>query len=57
MTFLNKNADPYLIGGVYTVYHIALENNDKNANYGIFANGLLVETCSIDYIKKAMPII
>jgi hypothetical protein len=32
--------------GNYTIYHFALENDDKLMNYGIYANGLLVETCS-----------
>ena len=32
--------------GTYTIYHIAL------TNYGIYANGLLVETCSKRYLKE-----
>jgi len=31
---------------------LALENNDYYMNYGIFANGLLVETTSKRYIKE-----
>ena len=38
--------------GQFTVYHIALENNDYYTNYGIYANGLLVETCSKRYLKE-----
>lgn len=57
LTFLNKNAEPHLISGIFTVYHIALENTDNKANYGIFANGMLVESCSIDYIKSNMEMI
>lgn len=38
--------------GVYTIYHLALENNDYYMNYGIYANGLLVETCSKRYLKE-----
>ena len=33
-----------------TVYHIALENDNYYSNYGIYANGLLVESCSKRYI-------
>ena len=33
--------------GKYNIYHLALENEDPLMNYGIYANGLLVETCSI----------
>lgn len=32
--------------GKTIVYHIALENADDYMNYGIYANGLLVESCS-----------
>jgi hypothetical protein len=28
------------------IYHIALEHHDILMNYGIYANGLLVESCS-----------
>jgi hypothetical protein len=38
--------------GFHTIYHLALENNDYYMNYGIYANGLLVETCSKRYIKE-----
>jgi len=38
--------------GSYTIYHFALENYDYYRNYGIFANGLLVETCSKRYLKE-----
>jgi hypothetical protein len=30
------------------VYHVALEHEDRFMNYGIFANGKLVESCNID---------
>jgi hypothetical protein len=38
--------------GNYTIYHLALENDDYYMNYGIYANGLLVETCSKRYLKE-----
>jgi len=38
--------------GMCTIYHIALENDDYYMNYGIYANGLLVETCSKRYLKE-----
>ena len=38
--------------GTYTIYHFALENDDYYMNYGIYANGLLVETCSKRYITE-----
>jgi len=42
----------YDISGSYTIYHLALENDDYYMNYGIYANGLLVETCSRRYLKE-----
>lgn len=34
-------------GAVERIWHFALENNDEQMNYGVYANGLLVESCSI----------
>jgi hypothetical protein len=42
----------YETPGNYTIYHLALENQDYYMNYGIYANGLLVETCSKRYLKE-----
>ena len=38
--------------GKYTVYHIALENDDYYMNYGIYANGLLVESTSKRFLDQ-----
>jgi hypothetical protein len=38
--------------GTYTIYHLALEHDDYYMNYGVYANGLLVETCSNRYLKE-----
>jgi len=32
--------------GVHTIWHFSLENSDYYMNYGVYANGLLVETTS-----------
>jgi hypothetical protein len=48
MAYLDDKATPWASEGKYTIWHIALENADKNANYGIYANGYLVESCSIN---------
>jgi surface protein len=45
-------ASVYETPGTYTIYHLALENDDYYMNYGIYANGLLVETCSKRYLKE-----
>jgi len=49
---LDEKAQVYEKEGKYTVYHIALENENYTWNYGIFANGLLVESCSKRYLKE-----
>jgi hypothetical protein len=48
----DPRASVYEEKGTYIIYHIALENNDYYMNYGIYANGLLVETCSKRYLKE-----
>ena len=42
----------YETPGEYTIYHVALENDNYYENYGIYANGLLVESCSKRYLKE-----
>ena len=49
---VDLRASVYEISGTYTIYHIALENDDYYMNYGVYANGLLVETCSRRYLKE-----
>jgi Domain of unknown function (DUF4347)/Hint domain len=45
-------ASVYEDAGNHTIYHLALENDDYYMNYGVYANGLLVETCSKRYLKE-----
>ena len=52
MTFLDEKASVYEVPGTYTIYHLALENGDYYGNYGIYANGLLVESCSKRYLLE-----
>jgi hypothetical protein len=49
---VDLRASVYETSGIYNIYHLALENNDYYMNYGIYANGLLVETCSKRYLKE-----
>jgi hypothetical protein len=46
MACLDERALPYQVEGVHTIWHLALEHDDPLMNYGIYANGLLVETAS-----------
>ena len=50
--FNDKRAVPYEQRGDFRIWNLALENEDYYANYGIYANGLLVETTSCRYIKE-----
>ena len=51
-TYLDDKADPYPEKGTFTIYHLALENENYFSNYGIWANGLLVESCSKRYLTE-----
>ena len=44
----DEKAEPYNKAGYMNIYHIALDHHDIYMNYGIYANGLLVESCSIE---------
>jgi hypothetical protein len=48
----DDRASVYEVAGKHTIYHFALDNSDYYANYGVYANGLLVETCSKRYLKE-----
>jgi hypothetical protein len=49
---VDKRTSVYEKTGTYTIYHIALEHDDYYMNYGVYANGLLVETSSKRYLKE-----
>ena len=49
---IDDRASVYKIPGSYTIYHLALENDNYYGNYGIYANGLLVESCSKRYLNE-----
>jgi photosystem II stability/assembly factor-like uncharacterized protein len=48
----DEKAEVYETPGYYNIYHLALENDDYYMNYGIYANGLLVESSSKRYITE-----
>jgi hypothetical protein len=49
---VDERATVYDKPGNHTIYHFALENDDYLMNYGIYANGLLVETSSKRYLSE-----
>ena len=49
---LDDSSEPYSGKEPVTIWHFALEHNNFYNNYAVYANGILVETCSIDYLTK-----
>lgn len=47
LTYINKNANAHYKNAVYSIYNIVLEHTDQDYQYGIYANGFLIETLSI----------
>jgi len=58
LAVVDEKTIPYKENGIFTIYHITLEHENDLANYGIFANGLLVESCPKIHLldKKYMTI-
>jgi hypothetical protein len=50
--WLDDRAEPYSKSGPATIWHFALENQNAYFNYGVMANGLLVESSSIYCMYK-----
>lgn len=49
---LDSRAEPFLEPGSHRIWHFALQNPDIYTNYGVYANGLLVESSSIRYMTE-----
>jgi hypothetical protein len=49
---LDEKALVYEPEGIYTIYHLALDHDNYYMNYGIYANGLLVESCTKNYLER-----
>ena len=49
---VDDRATVYPTKGVYPIYHFALDHEDRYVNYGVYANGLLVETTSKRYMLE-----
>jgi hypothetical protein len=52
LTFLDPRAEVYQVKGEFPIYHFALENDNYYMNYGVYANGLLVESCTKNYLER-----
>ena len=49
---IDERTQVYNKKGTHKIFHIALENDNYYINYGIYANGLLVESCSKRYLNE-----
>jgi hypothetical protein len=49
---IDDRSEPYQKDDPVTIWHFALENHSIYRNYGVYANGLLVESCSIQYLTE-----
>jgi hypothetical protein len=50
---LDERAEPWGSEQCYTIWHVALENENIKSNYGIYVNGgLLVESSSINFLQN-----
>jgi hypothetical protein len=49
---LDDKTSVYEKEGIHTIYHLALEHDNYYMNYGIYANGLLVESCTKNYLER-----
>jgi hypothetical protein len=52
MACVDERTAPWCSEGSYTVWHFALENQNYTSNYGVWANGLLVESCSLNFMEN-----
>jgi hypothetical protein len=50
--WLDMRAERFRESGEFRIWHFALEHHDYYMNYGIYANGLLVETSSKRYMRE-----
>jgi len=56
LSVVNDKAIPYEKPGEFNIYHFALESDNESLNFGIYANGLLVESCCKRILTKNMNI-
>jgi len=51
--YADSRSLPYTKGGMYKMYNFSLEHADKYMNYGVYANGLLVECSFTAHLEGA----
>jgi len=57
MAMIDERAEPCIEPGEVAIYHFALDNDEICYNYGVYANGLLVESCNTKDIMSRKDVI
>jgi len=52
--YADDRSTPFPSQGIFSIYHFALEHESEAANYGVYANGVLVETSCKAHMRKYM---
>jgi hypothetical protein len=55
--YIDERSEPYNYKNKFEIYHLALFGKNKYVNHGIYAHGLLVETCFEERIKSKMNLV
>jgi hypothetical protein len=53
MAALSEKAEPWTQEGTFTIWHLSLEDEDQETKFGVYSNGLLTETCSMDFMSAS----
>jgi hypothetical protein len=58
LSYLNLKSTPHTKKDVFTVWNFSLDDVNTEDNYGVYANGLLVEACPYaDITNSKFPIV
>jgi hypothetical protein len=52
--YIDERSEPFKEKGIFDIYHLALNGDNVDKNHGIYANGLIVETCFERRIRNEM---
>jgi hypothetical protein len=53
MAAVCEKTEPWAQEGTFTIWHFSLEDEDEKSKFGVYSNGLLTETCSVEYMDTS----
>jgi hypothetical protein len=53
MAAVCEKTEPWAQEGTFTIWHFSLEDEDEKTKFGVYSNGLLTETCSVEYMDTS----